>query len=250
MNILENLKKLNLDFFKKNFLLFLAILFLFLDAVSTLNYFKFFIHFPSEIFRSYQHSIIFFKGVIILSLIIAFCVFILRKYFKTYKTYCFLFLAILFLTILSKSALEVFSMPTSTLSTIFTIPTICLLIFTFFTNLCYIFYPPIIFSSLIIASFASIIIKYFKIGLAIYFIFLICWAIVLESADGFGVAAGGLIGFVTIFPYSIILGISHFKFARKKNESLTKWSIVVFSLVYFMGYPAMLIARDIIEHLF
>lgn len=104
----------------------------------------------------------------------------------------------------------------------------------------------IIFVAIIFLPF--IVIKYFKIGLAIYFIFLICWAIVLESADGFGVAAGGLIGFVTIFPYSIILGISHFKFARKKNESLTKWSIVVFSLVYFMGYLAMLIALDIIHH--
>lgn len=171
-----------------------------------------------------------------------------KQNIRIFKRFFSLLIMILSSMIFCISMFEVFSMPTSTLSTIFTIPTICLLIFTFFSNLCYIFYPPILFSALIITSFAFIIIEHFKIALTIYFIFLICWAIVIESAEGFGVAIGGLIGFVVTFLYSIILGIAHFKFVRQKNKSLGKWRIIVFSFVYWMGYLAMLITLDIIHH--
>ena len=107
---------------------------------------------------------------------------------------------------------------------------------------------PIFLSAIIPLSF--IVIKYFKIGLAIYFAFLIWCAISLASADGFGVAALGLISFILTVPYSIILGISQFLFVRKKNKSLSKWNIVGFAFVYFMGCFVTMAAADAIDHLF
>ena len=107
---------------------------------------------------------------------------------------------------------------------------------------------PIFLSAIIPLSF--IVIKYFKIGLAIYFAFLIWCAITLASADGFGVAALGLISFILTVPYSIILGISQFLFVRKKNKSLSKWNIVGFAFVYFMGWFVTMCATDAIDHLF
>ena len=92
-----------------------------------------------------------------------------KQNIRIFKRFFSLLIMILSSMIFCISMFEVFSMPTSTLSTIFTIPTICLLIFTFFSNLCYIFYPPILFSALIITSFAFIIIEHFKIALTIYF---------------------------------------------------------------------------------
>ena len=106
----------------------------------------------------------------------------------------------------------------------------------------------IIFVAIIFLPFIAI--KYFKIGLAIYFAFLIWCAITLASADGFGVATLGLISFILIVPYSIILGISQFLFVRKKNKSLSKWNIVGFAFVYFMGWFVTMAATDTIDRLF
>lgn len=105
-----------------------------------------------------------------------------------------------------------------------------------------------IFVTIIFLSF--IVIKYFKIGLAIYFSFLIGCIISTIGAEGFGVAVGGLFALIMVFPYSIILGISQFLFVRKKNKSLSKWNIVGFAFVYFMGCFVTMAATDAIDHLF
>ena len=106
----------------------------------------------------------------------------------------------------------------------------------------------IIFVAIIFLPFIAI--KYFKIGLAIYFAFLIGCIISTIGAEGFGVAVGGLFALIMVFPYSIILGISQFLFVRKKNKSLSKWNIVGFAFVYFMGCFVTMAATDAIDHLF